>query len=213
MKQRKNRTLIIAALVIALASTTVAYAALQTTLNITGSITRKGGTWGIQFENLSCIADPESQDNFGEVLENYPVVNTVTASGTSLNFSGSLASVGDKISCTFDLHNTGTLSAINSSAFFEATYSSGNGSFSNAEEDMSLIDDGFTKCWLTYQDEKLSTVADVSTGIAGFPDSPFTYLKGEQIIRNLGIVCQYYNLDTSGTSSFNVSLDLNYVQR
>ena len=57
MKAIKTRSLIIAVMALAIVATTVAYAALQTTLNISGSIAKKGGSWDIHFENVSNITN------------------------------------------------------------------------------------------------------------------------------------------------------------
>ena len=53
MKQKKQRTLAIFALAIALVATTIAYAVLSTTLKVSGSVTKKGGTWAINIQNIS----------------------------------------------------------------------------------------------------------------------------------------------------------------
>ena len=56
MRDRGKRKLIMYGLMVALMVTTVAYAVLQTTLNINGTVTKKGGSWDIHFANLStCI--------------------------------------------------------------------------------------------------------------------------------------------------------------
>ena len=57
MKTKKTRSLIIAIMAFSIIATTVAYAALQTTLNISGSIAKKGGSWDIHFENVSNITN------------------------------------------------------------------------------------------------------------------------------------------------------------
>ena len=53
MKDRNKRKLIIYALVGVLMLTTVAYASLQTILNVSGTVVKKGNLWNIYFTNPS----------------------------------------------------------------------------------------------------------------------------------------------------------------
>ena len=101
MKDRNKRKLIIYALVGVLMLTTVAYAALSTVLNVSGTVVKKGNLWNIYFTNPS----------------NASVVGTATGSSiniqaSSLNFQVSLYKPGDKVSYTVDIKNGGTIDAV-----------------------------------------------------------------------------------------------------
>lgn len=98
--QRKHRTLLIWALVIALGVTTVAYAALQATLNITGNIIKSGGTWDVSFSDLTIVSG-----------ESY-FKTKPSANGTNLAFAVELPEVGDSVEMRFRVHNNGTLNAV-----------------------------------------------------------------------------------------------------
>lgn len=213
MGERKNRKLIITALAIALVSTTVAYAALQTSLNISGSISRRGGSWGQRFSNLRCTTEGSSNS----------VVNVTSSNGTNLSFSGDFGNVGDTISCTFNLENTGSLPAnlVYGSEFrMESGEVGTDGRYSNIltgqYPNITEIDDGHTKCWLTYGGEPFSSVA--ATSLYSNSSMPYSSLDAFEVVSNLGIKCQYYQLeDMDPTMSENtvtrVVLDLFYVQK
>ena len=207
MGERKNRKLIITALAIALVSTTVAYAALQTSLNISGSISRRGGSWGQRFTNLNCKT--EGSDN--------STVRVTSNNGTTLSFNGTFGNVGDIISCTYNLENTGSLAAKlsdNSQFRMEFGEVGTDGSYSDiiTYPNQTLLDDGHTKCWLTKDDRNLDVVSSITI------DSPYGQLQSYETVSNLGIKCQYYNLSSApatGTDSdtTRVVLDLIYVQQ
>lgn len=103
MNKRKQRMLGIFALVIALIATTVAYAALSTTLNISGSVTKKGGAWGEQ------IVDESDFTTSGSATTT-STKPTLTGN-TSLSFSANLYKPGDTFSFTFKIRNTGSIDA------------------------------------------------------------------------------------------------------
>lgn len=101
MNQKKQRTLAIFALAIALVATTVAYAALSTTLNISGNITKKGGSWSVGITNLSSV----STTGTGSMSK------APSVTGTTLSFDANLKKPGDSVSFTFDIVNSGTVTA------------------------------------------------------------------------------------------------------
>ena len=101
MNQKKQRTLAIFALAIALVETTIAYAALSTTLNISGNITKKGGSWSVGITNLSSV----STTGTGSMSK------APSVSGTTLSFDANLKKPGDSVSFTFDIVNSGTVTA------------------------------------------------------------------------------------------------------
>ena len=98
MREKGQRTLAIWALVIALCATSVAYAILQTALTISGSVTKQGGTWDIQFVEVGWVA--------GEELTTEPAV-----SGTSLSFGVTLNEPNDYVVIGFKIKNNGSIAA------------------------------------------------------------------------------------------------------
>ncbi len=101
MKDRNKRKLIIYALVGVLMLTTVAYASLQTILNVSGTVVKKGNLWNIYFTNSSSAS----------------IVGTATGSSlniqaSKLDFSVSLYKPRDKVSYTVDIKNGGTIDAV-----------------------------------------------------------------------------------------------------
>ena len=101
MKDRNKRKLIIYVLVGVLMLTTVAYAALSTVLNVSGTVVKKGNLWNIYFTNPSSAS----------------IVGTATGSSiniqaSSLNFQVSLYKPGDKVTYTVDIKNGGTIDAV-----------------------------------------------------------------------------------------------------
>ena len=101
MKQKKQRTLAIFALTVAIVATTVAYAVLQTTLNISGTVVKKGGTWNIYFTN------PSSASVTGTAKG-----SNITLQATNLNFSVELYKPTDSVTYTVDIKNGGTIDAV-----------------------------------------------------------------------------------------------------
>ena len=73
---------------------------LQTTLNISGSVTRKGGSWSINFDNAKIISTK------GKASMTTPSIN-----GTNLTFNATLAQPGDEVTFTFDVVNDGNITA------------------------------------------------------------------------------------------------------
>lgn len=101
-RERKTRLYIIIALAIVVGATTVAYAALQTTLNISGYVNQKGGTWDIHFENIGNITTTGQ----AELKQ-----SQIQATGTDLYFAVDLVESGDTASFTIDVVNGGTRNA------------------------------------------------------------------------------------------------------
>ena len=104
METKKQRTLAIFALAIALIATTVAYAALATTLQVSGTVTKKGGTWSIIYTNVSAVTATG-----GAVLTE--AQKKVTNENNKLSFSGTLVKPGDSIYFTFKIKNNGSIDA------------------------------------------------------------------------------------------------------
>ena len=101
MKDRNKRKLIIYALIGVLMLTTVAYAALSTVLNVSGTVVKKGNLWNIYFTN------PSSASIVGTATG-----SNITIQATKLNFYVSLYKPSDKVSYTVDIKNGGTIDAV-----------------------------------------------------------------------------------------------------
>ncbi len=96
---KKNyKKIILAGLVVAVLSVTIGFAALSTSLNISGTTTAKSNSWNIAFTNIANKA--------GVTPSTQP-----TISGTSLTYAVSLTQPGQYYQFTVDVKNSGTLPA------------------------------------------------------------------------------------------------------
>lgn len=109
MKTRSSRRIIMSVLLVALMLTSVAYAILQTTLNISGTVTKKGGTWDIHFANLGTPVLGGTGTSQSAAIDS----NT-----TNFTFGATLAAPGDSVTYNFDVVNGGSLDAVISSIVF-----------------------------------------------------------------------------------------------
>lgn len=85
------------------ASVTVGYAALSTTLSITGKGTLSKNSWDIHFENLVIV------DNGASVVTTAP---TIDSTKTKVSFNITLSKPGDAYEFTVDAVNKGTIDAM-----------------------------------------------------------------------------------------------------
>lgn len=85
------------------ASVTVGYAALSTTLSITGKGTLSKNSWDIHFENLVIV------DNGASVVTTAP---TIDSTKTKISFNITLSKPGDTYEFTVDAVNKGTIDAM-----------------------------------------------------------------------------------------------------
>lgn len=85
------------------ASVTVGYAALSTTLSITGKGTLSKNSWDIHFENLVIV------DNCASVVTTAP---TIDSTKTKVSFNITLSKPGDTYEFTVDAVNKGTIDAM-----------------------------------------------------------------------------------------------------
>ena len=95
-KNRKNKALLVVALILCI---TVGYAALSTTLNITGNSEIKNAKWDIHFANL--VVDDTS------VEATTPA--TIDSNKTAVNYIVNLVKPGDSYSFAVDVENAGTI--------------------------------------------------------------------------------------------------------
>ncbi len=100
MKNKKKKIIVYVCLLILCIS--VGYAALSTTLNITGVSNIKSAKWDVHFDNLKVNND--------SVTATSPAV--IDATKTAVNYSVSLLKPGDSYSFTVDVVNSGTIDAM-----------------------------------------------------------------------------------------------------
>ncbi len=139
-KKRVINLLVLAGLVFGIIGITVAFAAIQTTLQITGTATMNTATWGVKFENLSSPALTGSAS----------VTTAPTLADTSIGaFAVEITKPGDAIVYTFDVTNTGSLNA-KIGTFTKAANPTCTGtSVTQAEADATTVCSGLTYT-LTY---------------------------------------------------------------
>ena len=180
MKDRNKRKLIIYALIGVLMLTTVAYASLQTILNVSGTVVKKGNLWNIYFTNPSSAS----------------VVGTATGSSlniqaSSLNFQVSLYKPGDKVTYTVDIKNGGTIDAVLNSISLTGldTASNNNINYTVTYSDGSTIK----------QDDTLDVEASRTLKITVEFDSSATSLPVSDVNLTFGVTLIYQQ--TTGNSS------------
>lgn len=101
MEARKKRLIVICALIIFVLITAVAYSALATRLEVSGTTTvNTVGTWNIYFSNLS------TPTITGDVE-----ITRANLSTTMFDLKATLTKPGDSVSFTFDVVNDGILDA------------------------------------------------------------------------------------------------------
>lgn len=192
MKRNNSRQLAICALAIALTATTIAYAVLRTSLRISGNVTRKGGTWSIQLDNIA------NKSTTGSAK----FTTQPTISGTTLNFGAELALPGDSFSFTFDVMNAGTVDAkLSSYLFSHVDYSSP----SETETEYNVDD---VTCNMKYNNATI-TPSNKSNLNLTKPASTSSPTK-----KTIKVYCKYDAVPVidSTDRELNLSLELNYVQ-
>ena len=95
-KDRKTRTLVLAALLVVVFGVSIAYASMSTTLRINGTATMDTSKWKVRFLNLS----DASIEGDADVLEDPELSDTVIET-----FSVKLTKPGDYVTYTFDVTN------------------------------------------------------------------------------------------------------------
>jgi len=101
-RERTTKIIAAGALVIAIIGLTVGFAAMSTTLQITGTAEMNPATWDIRFGNLSAPT----------IVGGATVLQSPTLSNTMIsNFRLSLTKPGDSVTYTFDVTNLGNIDA------------------------------------------------------------------------------------------------------
>lgn len=139
-KKRTIRMLILGALVVGVMGATIAYSAIQSTLEIKGTATMQTATWSVAFSNLSA-----------PTLLGDASVTTAPTLGDALigTFSVIVTKPGDSVSYTFDVENAGDLDG-KIGTFTKAASPTCTGvSATNAEADATLVCSNLTYT-LTY---------------------------------------------------------------
>ena len=123
MKDSKN--LVIGLLCAVVCIMAVAYAAFSTTITVNGTATITGGNWKVGFNSVVC-AEPtvEGQESITVDGTTYTVGATggivgTAGSSTSANFSATLLTPGDSVTCTVTVANGGTKNAVVGSLLIE----------------------------------------------------------------------------------------------
>lgn len=124
MYNESRKTMILILLGIVIVFISIAYAALATNLNISGTVNAPSVSWDIHFLNFSSSSTPE-QTSGGEI--NTGQVISVSTSATSIdNLKAELKKPGDSIVYTFDIKNFGNIDAKLDSFTNNITCSNGN---------------------------------------------------------------------------------------
>ena len=106
MKNERTKNILLVALLVAVVTLTIAYAALSATLTVNGTAVVKGGAsnWKVEFVKkpaTTCVAS-----NYATVTTQ-PTINSTSFSGLVATFK----SPGDKVTCTWNVENNGTIDA------------------------------------------------------------------------------------------------------
>ncbi len=135
-KDRKFRALAIAAICVAIVGVSVAYAALQASLTITGTAA-VNATWGLEFVEANTTKTGLAT-----------ITTAPTTNGTQLTWEGTFGAPGDTIVFTAKIHNVGSIPAKLSSVI-PCTITAKN------SEDTDLVK--FFECTAKYGTNELST--------------------------------------------------------
>lgn len=104
LRNRRKKTSLVIALLIAILSMSIVFAAMSTTLQIRGAGTVNASDWSIKFENLAPVTLT------GAAVETQtPQIVDDTEIGT---YNVTLKRPGDVVTYNFDVHNYGTLDAV-----------------------------------------------------------------------------------------------------
>ena len=114
-KNGKAKNIVLAVLLVAVVTLSIAYAALSATLTINGQATVKAGTsWDVHFQQKTgndpiCVASSKSGESTTAQVKTQ---GTLNQDGTS--FSGltvDFMKPGDKVVCTWEVTNAGSINA------------------------------------------------------------------------------------------------------
>jgi hypothetical protein len=104
---KKTRMIAVGALIAGVAGLGVAFAALSTTLLINGTAKIKSANWDIHWAGLSCTPSGEAA-----VVTAGTNLSKTTSDNDTVNVSAEFKTAGDKVVCTMNAVNSGTLDAV-----------------------------------------------------------------------------------------------------
>ncbi|MDR1196970.1 MAG: hypothetical protein LBL08_01715 [Candidatus Nomurabacteria bacterium] len=107
---QRTRGIAVAALIAGVVGLGVAFAALSTTLNITGTAKVGEADWDIHWDNLSCSVTA------GEAKVGTPL--PAISGGITITLAPEFTAPGDQVTCNFDAVNDGDLDAKMTQASF-----------------------------------------------------------------------------------------------
>ena len=103
-KERRTKALLLSALVVVVATLSIAFAAMSRTLNINGTAKMDTASWDVHFENLSDATIVSGAEEIGK-----PKISDDR--GTVQDINVKLKNPKDEISYTVDIVNDGTIDA------------------------------------------------------------------------------------------------------
>ena len=106
----KSKNILLGVLIVGLVSMTVAYAALSTSLNISGTATVAATTWNVRIEDWAAASSGNTATDIN------PGSTSDSTNVTKIeNFSATLNKPGDTVTYNFKIANRGTIAAVKSS--------------------------------------------------------------------------------------------------
>lgn len=200
MNQKKQRTLAIFALSIALLATSIAYAALSATLKISGSVVRKGLTWDVH------LANPTTPITTGTgKMTIAPKID-----GTKLTFTSELSKPGDSVEFNFDIVNGGDIDAL--LAFFYGSLNEKSFSSSSEIKISQLTSEDIT-CSVLYKGKLLSYYSEDMKKYGAIDPGDLSVAKGES--KTVTVKCLYNESATTVSEKdeeFKFVVDFDYNQ-
>lgn len=190
-KNRKNKTMLLALLVVAITSMTIVFAAMSTNLKIKGSGLVSTDAWNIKFENLASVTlKGTAQETTA------PTIKSDTEIG---DYVVVLKRTGDEVVYNFDIHNYGKLNAKIEELNIQTPVCTG-----NAEDEAQKVADAQTVSesltyTLTYSDGTEVKIGDT--------------LKAEEV-KNLTLKLAYTgeNMPSESVQITGLSVSIKYVQ-
>lgn len=114
-KNGKTKNIVLAVLLVAVLTLSIAYATLSAQLNISAQATVKNGQWNVQFQQKTGDPTPAiCTATSGGSATTASIVSGHEGTLTSTEFSGLQVEFkvpGDKVVCTWDVANNGTIDA------------------------------------------------------------------------------------------------------
>ena len=133
-KNGKTKNIVLAVLLVAVVTLSIAYAVLSATLSINAQATVKGANWDVKFQQKGsgdiCVASSKS----GAATTTASVETQPTITATSMSgLEADLRLPGDKVVCTWQVINNGGIDAK------LATYNAPAVTYAGAEADKTIV--------------------------------------------------------------------------